>query len=379
MRVAIMLSSIAMGGGERNIVWALPFIRAAGAAVTLCTLNTRRDSPLTAEVEQSGIPRFDLRARRMVDPAAWWRFRAWLRRERIALVHSQDQDTHVYAALARRLLGIPVVMTRHVMVEPADTFKEALRARLVLWAARFGADRVVAVSEAVRQQFAGQARLPLDRIITIYNGIRMEQFDTRAQRAAKRAELGWDPDDRVILMVAVLRRGKGHEVLFAALPRIVSALPDVKVKLVGDGELSASLRAAAAPFGATVEFMGQRMDVPALLGASDVLVLPSWSEALPTVLIEAGAAALPAVATAVGGAAEILADGQTGWLVPPGDSVRLADRLIAVLSDADAARRMGVRAQQRVVETFSLAEQARQTVALYARVLSERRSRGIAL
>lgn len=372
MRVVVMMSSIAMGGGERNIVSALPYIHAAGAEVSLCTLNTRRDSPLTDDFNASGIQRFDLGAKRMIDLAAWGRFRAMLRDERIDLVHSQDQDTHVYAATALRLLGKPVVMTRHVMIEPMDTFKESIRARMVLGAARFGADRVLAVSEAVRQRFAEQAHIPLERIETIYNGIHVEHFATRNRRIAKRAELGWGADDPVIVMVAVLRRGKGHEVLFEAIPQIKAAIPNAKIKLVGDGELAESLRQQAAPYGDTVEFMGQRMDVPELLGASDILVLPSWSEALPTVLIEAGAASLPCVATDVGGAGEIVQDGDTGYLVQPGDSAQLAAHLITLLQNQAQARAMGERARQRVLDTFSLTRQAEQTVALYERILRER-------
>lgn len=372
MRALMMISSIAMGGTERNIVSVLPYLKQAGVDIRLCTLNTRRDSPLVDDFAQTGIERLDLGAKRMVDPAAWKRFTALLRNDQIDIIHSEDQDTNIYAAAAHRRLGAPTVMTRHVMFEPVDTLKEKLRARLLLLAAHYGFNRIVAVSEAVRQRFAQQARVPLDRIVTIYNGIQVERFATWDQRDAKRAALGWDADEPVIIMVAVLRRGKGHDVLFEAIPAIRAAVPAAKIKLVGEGELSDSLRAQAAPFGDTVEFLGQRMDVPNLLGASDVLVLPSWSEALPTVLIEAGAAALPVVATNVGGTAEIVDDGTTGYVVPAGDAAQTAQRLIDLLRSPAEARQMGQRARDRVLAQFSLEQQARQTAALYERVLSAR-------
>src|SRR5579864_4764351 len=214
MRVLFMMSSIAMGGSERILVSVLPFFRAEGISPVLCTLNTRRDSPLAGAFSQTNIQRFDLGAKRMTDRGAWQRFTELLRTEKFDILHTQDQDTHIYGALARRLLKIPVVMTRHVMFEPADSLKTNLRARLVLLAAHFGADRIIAVSEAVRKRFAQQARIPLARIETIYNGIDVERFNTRALRAAKRTELGWDVNHPVVTMVAVLRAGKGHEVLF---------------------------------------------------------------------------------------------------------------------------------------------------------------------
>ncbi len=101
-----------------------------------------------------------------------------------------------------------------------------------------------------------------------------------------------------------------------------------------------------------------------------MMVLPSWSEALPTVLIEAGAAALPVVATNVGGTAEVVENGVGGYIVPPGDHTTLALRLVDLLHDPAKASQMGFAARDRVLKTFSLPQQARQTVDLYERVLS---------
>jgi glycosyltransferase involved in cell wall biosynthesis len=369
-----MLSSMAMGGAERNIAALLPHLSAiAGVQLTLGTLNTRRDSPLAGLIAQSGVPRFDMGARRLIDRQAWRRYTDFLRRERIDLVHSQDQDTNIYNALSRRLLGIPSVMTRHVMFEPFTNLKTRLRAQLVLIAARYGADRVIAVSEAVRQQFARQARLPLERIETVYNGIELQKFATRARRAEIRAALGWAQEAPVAIMVAVLRSGKGHEVLLEAVPQLRQRVPNVQIMLVGDGEARALLERMIAPYSDVVHLLGQRMDVPELLGASDVLVLPSWSEALPTVLIEAGAASLPCVATDVGGTREIVVDGETGYVIPAGDSAALAERLAELLTDSARARTMGQAALRRVSSLFTLPQQAERTVAVYERVLASRR------
>jgi glycosyltransferase involved in cell wall biosynthesis len=372
MRAVLMISSIAMGGAERILVSVLPHLRATGLDVRLVSLNTRRDSPLTEDFNKSGIERFDLGAKRMIDPQAWSKFITMLRQEKIDILHAQDQDTNIYAAVAHLRHGMASVMTRHVLVEPMDTWKEAIRAWMVLTAAKYGFNKIVAVSEAVRQSFSKQAGIPLSHIETIYNGIEVERFATRHKREAKRAEMGWQPDTLIVIMVAVLRRGKGHEVLFEAIPQIQVAVPNVKIKLVGEGELSESLREQAQPYGDVVEFLGQRKDVPELLGASDVLILPSLSEALPTVLIEAGAASLPLVATDVGGSAEIVETGKTGFIVPPGQAQPFAEKLIYLLKNSDEARQMGERARERIVSLFSLEQQARQTVALYERILAKR-------
>lgn len=366
MRVLTMISGLAMGGAERNVLSILPHLKnIPGVTPFLCTLETRRDSALVDKLAATGVVRYDLGARRLLDPAAWRRFLALLDELKIDVVSTQDQYTNFFGTLARWSGKVPVVMTRHVMREPDDTYREALKAKLVLRAARHGATRLIAVSEAVRQHFSRQANIPLSRIETIYNGIDIEHFATRERRMQKRAEMGWGPEDRVLIIVAVLRRGKGHEVLFRGIPRLEAAFANLRIVVVGDGELNDALRQQAAQHGAVVQFLGERSDVAELLGASDALVLPSWSEALPTVLIEAGAARLPCVATDVGGTREIVEDGRTGFVVPAGDTDQLTDRVIETLSDLPSAERMGARAFERVSKTFSLERQAESMIAVF--------------
>ncbi len=369
MRVLWMLSGIAMGGSERNIVSVLPYLRDCGITVMLCTLNTRRDSPLAQVFARTGIERYDVAARQMADPGALRRFSRLLSDLHIDLIHAEDQDTIVYAGLARRMLGIPAVMTRHVLEEPSSTWKETFRARLVLWSARFAMDRIIAVSEFVRRRFARQAGVPLSKIETIYNGIDLERFTPGPAREDLRNKLSWDARRPIAAFVSVMRPGKGFEVLFQAIPLIRASAPDFQVKIIGEGPLEAELRRQAVPLGDAVEFLGQRMDIPELLHASDLLIQASWSEALPTVLIEAGAAALPVVATDVGGSSEIVEHGKGGLIVPAGDAAALAASTVALLQSPERAAAMGRYASDFVHKTFSLPGQAERTIALYSRLL----------
>ncbi len=369
MKILLMMSSIAMGGAERNIVSFVSHLKIAGVDVILCTLNKRRDGPLADAFARTGIERFDLDARRMTDIAAIRRFIALLRNEKIDLVHSQDQDTIIYGGLAHRFLNIPSVMTRHVLEEPVVSWRTAVRAKLVLWSARYGFDAVVAVSDAVRRHFSRQAGVPLDKIHTIYNGIELEKFKNEKSRDEIRADLGWDMDRPIAIFVSVLRPGKGFKVLFNAIPKIRKILPDFQVKLVGAGQLGEMLRSEAAFLGDAVEFLDERMDIPRLLGASDVLIQTSWSEALPTVLIEAGAAGIPVVATDVGGTSEIVQDGVSGYLIAPGDSDTLANRAVKILLSRELKERMGISARRHVLDEFSFEKQVKNTIKLYEKVL----------
>ena len=368
MRVAFLLSSLQMGGAERNVLTLMPHLRARGVQSTLFTLSAECDGPLAAELSSLAIERIDLSAARLFDVGAHRRLTAILRRRGFDLLHAQDQYAIISGAAAHWRTGIPFVITRHVMEEPTDTWRRLVRARMVLAAARHSTDAIVAVSHAASQRFAVQSGAPVSRIHVIPNGIELARF-AAPRREAIRIELGWPAAQPVVIMVAVFRPGKGHDLLLAAAARMREALPQIRIVLVGEGPLRPAFARSAASLGAAVEFLGERADVPKLLAASDVLVLPSENEALPTVLIEAGAASLPVVATRVGGVAEIVEDGRTGHLIDRGDAAGLAERTIGLLGDRAAAGRMGRAAQRRVQELFSVATQASRTVALYGRVL----------
>lgn len=374
LRVAIMVSGLPSTGAENVVVHSLPATRAAGVDPVLITLNTRRDGPLAAEVHAAGVRRIDVGARRMLEPAAVGRLVRILRRERFDLLHANDQDSIILGGLLRRLTGTPLVISRHVLVEPAATVKEHARARLVLAVARRSADHVIVVADAVGTRLAEQTGIDPGRITAVHNGLDLAGYRRSDDRAAARRALGWPPDAPVVLMVAWFRDGKGHDLLPRIVPRVRARVPDARFALAGEGELLADVRRRLALEAPAVRFLGHRADVPALLDAADVLLLPSWSEALPTVLIEAGAAARPVVASDVGGAREIVIDGMTGHLVPPGRAEDFADRLVALLRAPAAAERMGERAHQRIAEHFTVHQQALATVQVYRRVLTDRRA-----
>jgi glycosyltransferase involved in cell wall biosynthesis len=339
-------------------------------------MTARQDGPLATEIADAGVVRYDLDARRLSDPRALIRLLRLVRRERIDLLHAHGQDASILAALARCLCGFPLVITRHVMEEPAASRRQRLRARAACAAFR-RADAVVAVSRAVAGRLAELSGLPRQAIHVIPNGIELERFDRAAPEARQQVAVG--PDELVILVPAALRDGKGHEVLLRALPALRARVPAVRVLFAGAGEREATLRREARGAGDAVCFLGLRTDIPDLLSACDLVVLPSATradgtveEALPTVLLEAAAGGRPVVATRVGGVEEIVQDGRTGLLVPPGDAAALAGAMAALLLDRQRARMFG-RAGRGLARTrFGIATLARRTLQLWDRVAALR-------
>ena len=314
---------------------------------------------LTAEL---GVPRSSLGAHRMASPRALARLVVRLRGMPSVIVHAQDRDATIFGAVACMLARVPLVVTRHVLDEAAVGNRERVKRSVLSWALR-RADAVVAVSSAVRDRVVADDRVRADRAHVVVNSFDPAGFVPGATTDA-RAELGW-PDLPTVGMVGVMRPGKGHA---AVVDVALRTRRGVRFVLAGDGELRAAIEAlamTATAAGATVDLLGQRDDVPLVMRACDVVVLPSDAEALPTVLIEAALMARPVVAMDVGGVGEIVVDGETGLLVPHGDVGAMAAAVERLLDDAPLRATMGALARERALRVFSSDVQLDRLTELY--------------
>ena len=369
VRPLVLLSGLAAGGAERVAVSLVCRLAERGHSVGLCTLTSRIDDEQFArELRHAGVVRHDLGARRLAEPRACVAYLRFLQRAGFNVVHAHGQDAWILASLVRRVTPIPLALTRHVLDEPADTWRQSLRRQCALASARHG-DALVAPSSATAERLAELAGICSSRIHVIPNGVDLDRFDLRnasTVRADVRRTLGLTEHDQMVLVPAVLRPGKGHDVLLDALPLIQAACPRVNIVFAGGGERETELRERTR--GSVVTLLGHRTDVPELLAGCDLVVLPSLAEALPTALIEAGAARRPVVATRVGGTAEIVEHGVTGLLVPPGDSHVLASAVITVLSDPAKAHAFGDAGRTAVHYRYSLDAHVDRTLELWSRL-----------
>jgi glycosyltransferase involved in cell wall biosynthesis len=371
-RVLFLLGGMPVGGAEANVVAVMPSFVNVGIEPIVCTLSRSSDSFLAARLDGvAGCTRLDVAADGLFDLRAIRRLRRIVRAEGIEVVHAEDQYGSIFGGFATRALPTRFVLTRHVLLEMLHPLREATKSRLAYLAARH-ADAVVAVSEAVRQRFSVQAHLDPARIDVIHNGIDLGPYEQQPDRDIARNHLGWAADRPVVTIVGVLRAGKAHDVLLAAVPAVKSVFPNLCVKIVGGGELAPPVMDTVASLGDTVEILGARSDVPEILAATDVVVQASHSEGLPTVMMEAGAAGRPVVATDVGGTRDIVVHDDTGILVARGDADALARGIRQLLGNPCVASEMGRRARERIFGTFSLHAQAETTAALYDRVVSAR-------
>jgi glycosyltransferase involved in cell wall biosynthesis len=371
-RVLHVLSGCTVGGCEQHVLALLARLNRERFEPWLACFEAEPDeaAPMIPMFRAAGVRTIDLRARRRTDPAALWRFGQLLRRGQFDIVHAHSFRTELGSVLWGRVPGLApiVVRTVHNVDEVYVNQPYAAMSRL----SAHGLDRIVAISDAVAEYLRQEAALPDEKVVRIHYGIDPSPFQPDLPPPSRRPE-GDSLRRPTLGVVARLAPQKGHRVLFDALPAVRAAIPDVCARLVGHEELSttAELRAYAAERGVgdLVTFEGFRADVAQVMADLDVFVLPSLWEGFGLVLLEAMAAGRPVVASAVGPIPEIVVDGVTGLLVPPGDPAALAEALVRLLRDLELAAALGRAGRARVERELRVDTMVARTESLYDELL----------
>jgi glycosyltransferase involved in cell wall biosynthesis len=274
---------------------------------------------------------------------------------------------------AARMAGMPVVSISHGWT--AATMKVRLYEALDRLFLRF-MDAIVCVSErqAVRVR---RALVPASRVAVIRNAIETRSFDRPDPTYRRRLHDFFAEPPRIIVGAAGrLSPEKGFEQLVRAAHIVTEVDPRVGFVLFGEGPLRPALTEMIERTGLQKKFIlaGFRGDLEKFFSHLDLLALPSFTEGLPVVVLEAFAASVPVVATAVGGTPEVIEEGVNGFLVPPGDPAALARRILDVLGDEVGRRAMGLRGRRRVEERFTFATQS----TAYGRLFEELTNRRLA-
>jgi sugar transferase (PEP-CTERM/EpsH1 system associated) len=326
-------------------------------------VSLQGEGHLGGELRERGIEVRCLNAPEGFRAGLVWRLADLLWRTGARIVHCHNRKAFLYGALAARLAPwVRVVFTKH----GASFWEGGPAARLGRALVR-RSHAVVAVSEDIAGPLREEGWTSPGRLRTILNGVDTDRFRPHLPPPALPDALGLRPEHRVIGTVARLSPEKDQATLLRAFAPVAQSIPVARLLIVGDGPERGALEALAAELELRehVIFAGERPDVARLLGAMDVFALPSLSEGTSLTLLEAMASGLPVVATAVGGTPEVVADGQTGFLVPPRDPAALAEALKQTLADQDAARRMGSAGRQTVLERYSLAAMVDAYTGLY--------------
>jgi glycosyltransferase involved in cell wall biosynthesis len=363
-----LIGSLPANGAERVLLDLVRHLDPARFRPVVCCLHA--GGPLVPEFEAAGVRVVMLRKRSRWDLSILEQIRGVIAGERPALVHTHLFTADAWGRAAALLAGVPAVCTAHSS-DPWRRWHQRLADGIL---SRL-TDRVVAVSDDVARSRRSRERVPSAKLTTIPNGIDPARFDPRTDVGPTRAALRLPDGIPVIGILGRLHPAKGHPVLFEAVRRLLAHGRRVAVLVVGEGELREELEALARRLGldGSVRFLGRRADIPAILNLLDVVVMPSRWEGLPIALLEAMAAGRPVVAAAVGGIPEVIVDGETGVLVPPGDPERLCAAVARLLDGPGEARRLGEAARACALARYDVVTMARSYEAVYEAVLAQRR------
>ena len=300
--------------------------------------------------------------RRNIDPIggfiALFKLYRLMRREKPHIVHTHTATAGLLGRLAAKLAGVPVILhTFHGHV--LHGYFGPLRSKALVWMERRLArlsDRIVTVSEGQKRELVGYGIAPLEKIAVVPLGFELEDLlACESHRGELRRELGLTDQNKLIGIVARLVPIKNHRLFLQVAEVVAEAVPQARFLVVGDGELREEIEAYARDLGldGRVLFTGWRQDLPRLYADLDVVALTSINEGTPVSLIEAMAAGVPVVATAVGGVPDVIVDGKTGYLVKAGNVEGMAEAIIELLSNPEKAREMGQEGREAVCPKFS--------------------------
>jgi glycosyltransferase involved in cell wall biosynthesis len=366
-------TTFALGGAERVFSHLVRGLSRPPFRVEVLAL--REPGPVGEELRAAGIPvHAGLAGTARLDPFLIPRLHSFLRRGGYQAIYFLDHAHAVFhGVLASRGTGVRVrLMPVHTTGQWGGQPSLKRPIRLV----RGGLDRIIAIAEAQRDYLVAEEGVPASQVTVIPNGVPLEQPDGKARharRGAVRTLLGCSWDAPVIGITAVLRPEKNHELLLRAFARVREDLPAAELWIVGDGPRREYLEAECGAMGLSfvcgeaglpsgegtgrpaVRFLGRRTDARSLMAGLDLAVLSSHPrvETLPLALIEAMDAGVPAVSTRVGALAELVEDGASGLLVPPGDEAVLAGALLGLLRDPERRAAMGRHGQEIVAARFS--------------------------
>lgn len=332
--------------------------------------------PLASAFRQEGFPAVPV----SIEPgpaigrqlAAVWSLTGLARAHRVAVLHAHGGAAALVACPAARLAGVPaVVVTAHGSIRLGPPWRQRVSVAAQRGAMRL-ADRVIAVADYLRSELLALNLVKPERVVTIYNGIDAAAFGSQEDRVEVRRQLGLTEEQPVIGTIARLAPQKGVDCLLRAVALLRGSGHRVVPVIVGDGPLREELERLARDLDVPAVFLGYRCDVAELLAAFDLFVLPSLTEGLPLVILEALAAGCPVVASKVGGVPEAVDDGRTGWLVAPDEPAALARALSDALGDRRRAAAMAAAGQERIRRLFTQERMLTSTLFAYRQTLLDR-------
>ena len=371
IKILFVHQNLEIGGAETLRKYVLSSIDRERYCPEICCIEGR--GAIGGELHDAGhqVHEIGKKITLLSSPVIVWRLYNLIRRNRYDVVHA----SLFYANFFARIAGI-LTKTPLLIIEEHGIYKWKDRKPLFVWADRILSrftHKIICCSDSVRDFTLTQERVAEKKFMVIKNCLDFDSFAILESKGAIRKTHSLNPAETIIGVVGVLREEKGHLYLVEAVNILSKKHKNIRLLVIGDGLLCDTLKKLVNRLGIDkrVSFLGWRLDIPRLLKAMDIFVLPSTSEGLGISLLEAMYSEVPVVATNVEGIPEIIQDGVNGLLVPPRNSALLAEAIERLILDREYATKLATKGREIVVKDFSAPKYTAAIENIYANFFGE--------
>lgn len=376
MKIAQVITRLEPGGTWPVVTTLLDRLAARGDEVHLALgpcISTRETVEAFCRkhrIHLRWVPEFQRAIHPWKDWQAYQTVAKWLNHLRPDIVHTHTSKAGLVGRLAAHRAGVPkIIHSTHGQV--FSGYFNAFTSNLIVLAERQAAkwcEIIVVLSHAEIHEHLSRRVGQNDQYRVIPNGVEPSKYlKSDEVRNQLRTEANLTPDQCLLAMVGRMTPVKGHKILLHSLKIICAQEPSVRVWMVGEGECRPELERLAVRLGIDqyIRWWGYRENIPAMLQAIDLLIMPSLNEGFGLSAVEAMASGCPVVGSRVGGIPEVIQEKETGWLVPPQDPSALAEAILQGVRHPSERRRMGEKARERVKQEFTLDRMVDETLKCY--------------
>jgi len=369
IKIIYVMPSLVIGGAEKLLLTTVKYLDRGRYEIIVCCIAS--EGIIADEIKKLGIKFYCLNeSPRFYNPKKIYSLYKLFRKEKPAIVHTHILGANIYGRIAAILARVPVI----VSTEHNVYYKKK---KVHIWLDGILAkstDKIVAVSNRVKEFTSRQEGIGEDKFELIYNAIDSAEFLPTDSRKAIRRKLDLPEGDFVLGTVGAITVQKGHYYLIRAVSQIVKKYPNTILLIAGIDELKEKLQKIVHNLNLekNVRFLGLRRDVPDILNCMDVFVLPSLWEGTPLALLEAMLTGLPVVASSVDGILEVVENGKNGILVPPGNVEALSDAIDGLIRNPQLRQNLAKAAREHILEKFDVKQYIRKLENLYSGLLKEK-------
>lgn len=344
IKIVYIINSFVLGGAENMLLQLCRTLNKEKFEITVCSVTG--SGILAAEFEKLGINLKIYKKKNKIGLGVIWQIYKFLKEIKPQIVH-----THLFAAdfwgkIAAIFAGVPIIIT----TEHSVNLDESWLKQKIKWLLSFFTDKIVAVSNGVKEYYISKVKIKKNKFIVIYNGIDLSSFVFKGYKPI-------DLSQKInAVIVARLKEVKGHKYLLEAMPMIIKKYPHFILNIVGGGDLELKLKDQVNKLGLrnNIIFLGERLDVEKIFADMDLFILPSLWEGLGIVLLEAQATGLAVLSSDIPGTIEVVKDGQTGLLFETKNPQAIFNCVDKLLSNPDLHKKIVENAYMQVKENFSL-------------------------